>query len=189
MIYPGNEPYGVIALDDGDFRPHRRHELSLSLIFTFLLSEHLRFYFPMRDEVSNDVDRAFDQVLRYLPMESKGIDYGKDLREDKHTCLLEGAILVVTSDLQIQQMMNACSSPNIFLDFKKNHPPIIRWRYLENLEDNILKQQIVVYSELINRVSCIFHDRSCLGADQARRLTNILGDSLSEKSYENIKAS
>jgi hypothetical protein len=74
--------------------------------------------------------------------------------------LIEEAKLVITSDLQIQQKVDAVSSPNIFLDFKSGHSQIIRWRFLENLENGFLKQQIIVYSRLINAVSRIFHERS-----------------------------
>jgi hypothetical protein len=154
-----DEPYAVIALDERDFGPHRRHELSISLTLAFLLSAHLRFHFPMSDGVSREVDRAFDQVLKDLPMESKGIAYRKDLRCDGKICLLEGAKLVITSDIQIQKRIDAGSSPNIFLDFKSGRSSFIRWRFLENLEDDILKQRIIVYSKLINAVSHIFHER------------------------------
>jgi len=152
MMLRRNEPYAVIALDEGDFGPNRRHELSISLTLAFLLSARLRFHFLMRDDVSRDVDRAFDQVLKDLPMESKGIAYRKDLRCHGKIGLLEGAKLVVTSDPQIQKRMDAGSSPNIFLDFKSGRSQFIRWRFLENLEDDILKQQIIAYSKLINTV-------------------------------------
>ena len=154
-----DEQYAVIALDERDFGPHSRHELSISLTLAFLLSARLRFYFPMSNDVSMEVDRAFDQVLKNLPMESKGILYRKDLRCDGKICLIEGAKLVITSDLQIQERMDAGSSPNIFLDFKSGRSPLIRWRFLENLEDVILKQQIIAYSKLINAVSHIFHEK------------------------------
>jgi hypothetical protein len=147
-----NEPYAVIALDERDFGSHRRHELSISLTLAFLLSARLRFHFLMSDDVSREVDRAFDQVLKDLPMESKGIAYRKDLRCYGKMCLLEGAKLVVTSDPQIQKRMDAGSSPNIFIDFKSGRSQFISWRFLENLEDDVLKQQIIVYSKLINTV-------------------------------------
>src|SRR5262245_14741339 len=147
-----NEPYAVIALDERDFGPHRRHELSILLTLAFLLSARLRFHFLMSDDVSQDVDRAFDQVLKGLPMESKGIAYRKNLRCYGKICLLEGAKLVVTSDPQIQEKMDAGSSPNIFLDFKSGRSQFIKCRFLENLEDDILKQQIIVYTKLINTV-------------------------------------
>ena len=147
-----NEPYAVIALDERDFGPHRRHELSISLTLAFLLSARLRFHFLMSDDVSREVDRTFDQVLKDLPLESKGIAYRKDLRWYGKICLLEGAKLVVTSDPQIQKRMDDGLSPNIFLDFKSGSSQFIRCRFLENLEDDILKQQIIVYSKLINTV-------------------------------------
>jgi len=147
-----NEPYAVIALDERDFGAHRRHELSISLTLAFLLSARLRFHFLMSDDVSREVDRAFDQVLKDLPLESKGIAYRKNLLCYGKICLLEGAKLVVTSDPQIQKRMDAGSSPNIFLDFKSGRSQFIRCQFLENLEDDILKQQIIVYSKLINTV-------------------------------------
>jgi hypothetical protein len=55
--------------------------------------------------------------------------------------------------------MDAGSIPNIFLDFKSGRSSFIRWRFLENLEDDILKQRIVVCSKLINVVSHISHER------------------------------
>src|SRR5215475_1231199 len=152
MMLRSDEPYAVIALDERDFGPHRRNELSISLTLAFLLSARLRFHFPMSNDVSREVDRAFDQVLKGLPMESKGIAYRKDLRCYGKICLLEGAKLVVTSDAQIQKRMDAVSSPNIFLDFKSGGSQFIRCRFLENLEDDILKQRIIVYSKLINTV-------------------------------------
>jgi hypothetical protein len=154
-----DEHYAVIALDERDFGQHGRRELSISLTMAFLLSAHLRFEFPMSDGVSREIDRAFDRVLKDLPMESKGIAYRKDLRRDEKICLIEGAKLVITSDLQIQKRMDAGSSPNIFLDFKSGHSQFIRWRFLENLEDDALKQRIVAYSKLINTVSHVFHEK------------------------------
>jgi hypothetical protein len=154
-----DEKYAVIALDERDFGSHTRHELSISLTLAFLLSAHLRFHFPMSEEVSREVDRAFDQVLKDLPIESKGIAYRKDLRCDGKSRLIEGAKLVITSDLQIQKAMDAGSAPNIFLDFKSGRSPFIRWRFLENLEDDNLRQQVIAFSKLINAVSHIFHER------------------------------
>jgi hypothetical protein len=154
-----DEHYAVIALDERDFGQHNRRELSISLTLAFLLSAQLRFEFPMSDGVSREIDRAFDQVLKDLPMESKGIAYRKDLCRDEKICLIEGAKLVITSDLQIQKRMDAGPSPNIFLDFKSGHSQFIRWRFLENLEDDVLKQRIVAYSKLINTVSHIFNEK------------------------------
>jgi hypothetical protein len=150
MMLRNDEPYAVIALDEHNFGPHTRYEMSISLTLAFLLSARLPFHFPMSDDVSRDVDRAFDKVLKDLPMESKGIAYMKDLGRDGKIRLLDGAKLVITSDPQIQERMDAESSPNIFLDFKSGRSPFIRWRFLENLDDDILKHQIIVYSKLIN---------------------------------------
>jgi hypothetical protein len=166
-----DEQYAVLALDERDFGPHSRHELSISLTLAFLLSVHLRFYFPMSDDVSEEVDRAFDQALKDLPMESKGIAYRKDLLCDGKICLIEGAKLVITSDLQIQQKIDVLSSPNIFLDFKSGRSAFIRWRFLENLEDAVLKQQIITYSKLINAVSNIFHERGRIETDLVKELS------------------
>ena len=154
-----DEPYAVLALDESDFKPQSRHELAISLTLAFLLSAHLRIYFPMSDDASREVDRAFDQALKDLPMESKGIAYRKDLLCDGKIHLIEEAKLVITSDLQIKKKMDAASNPSIFLDFKSGHSQFIRWRFLENLEDDFLKQRIIVYSKLINAVSKIFHER------------------------------
>src|SRR5262245_2027436 len=101
-ILRNDEFYAVIALDERDFGPHNRRELSISLTLAFLLSPHLRFHFPMSDGASREIDRAFDQVLKDLPMESKGIAYRKNLCRDEKICLIEGAKLVITSNLQIQ---------------------------------------------------------------------------------------
>jgi hypothetical protein len=159
LMLRSDEPYAVIALDELDFGPHGSVELSVSLTLAFLLSARLRFHFPMSEDVSREVDRAFDRVLKDMPMESKGIAYRKDLRCDGKIRLLERAKLVITSDLQIQKRMDAGSSPNIFLDFKSGRSPSVRWRFLENLEDLVLKRQIIAYSKLINAVSHMFHDR------------------------------
>src|SRR5215475_6528590 len=127
MMLRSDEPYAVIALDERDFGPHRRNELSISLTLAFLLSARLRFHFPMSNDVSREVDRAFDQALKGLPMESKGIAYRKDLRRDGKIRLIEEAKLVITSDLQVQKWMDAGSIPNIFLNFKSGRSPFIRW--------------------------------------------------------------
>lgn len=145
-----DEPYAVIALDEHNFGPHTRYEMSISLTLAFLLSARLPFHFPMSDDVSRDVDRAFNKVFKDLPMESKRIAYRKDLPRDGKIRLLDGAKLVITSDPQIQERVDAETIPNIFLDFKSGRPPFISWRLLENLEDDILKRQIIVYSKLIN---------------------------------------
>jgi hypothetical protein len=166
-----DEYYAVIALDERDIGPHSRRELSISLTLAFLLSAHLRFDFPMSDAASREIDCAFDQVLKDLPMESKGIAYRKDLCRDEKICLIEGAKLVITSDLQIQKRMDAGSGPNIFLDFKSANSPCVRWRFLENLEDDVLKQRIVVYSKLINTGSHIFHKKGRFEIGAVKRLS------------------
>lgn len=170
-ILQSDEYYGVIALDERDFGPHCRRELSISLTLAFLLSAHLRIDFPMSDGVSREIDLAFDRVLKDLPMESKGIAYRKDLHRDEKICLIEGAKLVITSDLLIQKRMDAGSIPSIFLDFKSGRSPFIRWRFLENLEDDILKQRIVVCSKLINIVSHTSHERGRLEIEVVKRLS------------------
>ena len=170
-LLQSDEHYAVIALDERDFSPHGRRELSISLTLAFLLSAHLRFDFPMGDEASREIDRAFDQVLKDLPMESKGIAYRKDLPRDEKICLIEGAKLVITSDHQIQKRMDAGSNPNIFLNFKSGRSQFIRWRFLENLEDDILKQRIIVYSKLINTVSHISHERGPFEIGVVKRLS------------------
>ena len=177
MKLRSDEPYAVIALNERDFGPHRRDELSISLTLAFLLSARLRFHFPMSDDLSREVDRTFDQVLKDLPMESKGIAYRKDLRDDAKICLLDGANLVITSDPQIQKRMDAGSSPNIFLDFKSGRTSFIRWRYLENLGDDLLRQQIIGYSKLINTVrnsarSLCLPDRP--GAIEQRKIADLI---------------
>src|SRR5215470_17444746 len=142
-----DESYAVIALDERDFGPHRRNELSISLTLAFLLSARLRFHFPMSNDVSREVDRAFDQVLKDLPLESKGIAYRKDLRHyghDGRIGLIEGAKLVITSDPRIQEKMDAASSPNIFLDFKCANSQFVKCRFLEHLKDDVLIQRIMV---------------------------------------------
>jgi hypothetical protein len=166
-----DEQYAVIALDERDFGPDSRHELSLSLTLAFLLSAHLPFYFPISDDVSREIDRAFDQALKGLPMESKGIAYRKDLCCDGKIRLIEGAKLVITSDLQIRKRMDDVSSPNIFLNFKSGRPPFIRWRFLENLEGDILKQRIVIYSKLINAVPHILHQKGRFEIEIVNRLS------------------
>jgi hypothetical protein len=178
----------VIAFDDGDFRPHRRQELSLSLTFAFLLSSRLRFHFPMSGEVSREVDRAFDQVLKDWPMESKGVAYEKDIRSDRQTSLLEGAKLVITSDLQIQKRLDASSIPNIFLDFKSDRTLMIKWRFLENLEDNKLKQEIIVYSKLIKAVSLIIHKGGRLEVDAMEQFSTHFGGIIQKEDHEMIAA-
>ena len=170
-LLQSDEHYAVIMLDERDIGPHSRRELSISLTLAFLLSAHLHFDFPMSGEASREIDRAFDHVLKDLPMESKGIAYRKDLRRHEKIRLIEGAKLVITSDLQIQKRMDAGSSPNIFLDFKSAHSPCIRWRFLENLEDDVLKQRIVVYSKLINTGSHIFHEKGRFEIGAVKRLS------------------
>lgn len=170
-LLQSDEHYAVITLDERDFGPHGRRELSISLTLAFLISAHLRFDFPMSDEASREIDLAFDRVLKDLPMESKGIAYRKDLPRDEKICLIEGAKLVITSDLQIQKRMDAGSSPNIFLNFKSGRSQFIRWRFLENLEDDILKQRIIVYSKLINTASHISHERGLFEIGVVKRLS------------------
>lgn len=173
-----DEQYAVITLDERDFGPHSRHELSISLTLAFLLSAHLRFYFPMSDDVSGEVDRAFDQVLKDLPMESKGIAYRKDLLRDGKICLIEGAKLVITSDLQIQKKMDVESSPNVFLDFKSGRSQFIRWRFLEKLGDDVLRQQVITYSKLINAVSHIFHEKGRVKTALVKQLSISKGNTI-----------
>src|SRR5262245_37542648 len=171
LMSRSDEQYAVIALDERDLEPHSRHELSLSLTLAFLLSAHLPFYFPISDDVSREIDRAFDQALKDLPMESKGIAYRKDLGCDEKIRLIEGAKLVITSDLQIRKRMDAVSNPNIFLDFKSGRSPFIRWRFLENLEGDILKQSIIIYSKLINAASHILHQKGRFEIEIVKRLS------------------
>lgn len=104
-----SEPYAVIVIDAADFKPENRRQLLLLLKEAFQLSAEIRFYFPMRGDASQEIDRLFDQALKGLPMISKGIVYKKDLRQQELTLLLERAEFVLKSNPEIQQAMDGGS--------------------------------------------------------------------------------
>jgi hypothetical protein len=157
-----NELYAVVVLDENDYRPERLYELCISLSLTFMLSKHIRFSFPMSNQVSRIVDRAFDRVLKGLPMASKGITYEKDLSGYEMDRLLEMAHFVVTSDKCVHQKMNARSGPNLLIVFQRDRSPLIRPRFLENLGDDDLNWQIINCVQLVNVVTRIRNIREDL---------------------------
>lgn len=163
MILRTSEPYAVITLDEADFLPERRQQLSTSLIFAFLLSAHIRLVFPMRSSVSRDVDRVFDQTLRGAPMVSQGIVYQKDLPAEEMEDLLGWADFVLTSDPAIQQKMNSIAKPNLLLGFETDLIPVLRWGFLEKLNDNMLKLQIIGGAHLIQSVYHTVHQKKSIG--------------------------
>jgi hypothetical protein len=189
MILRTSEPYAVITLDEADFLPERRQRLSMSLIFAFLLSAHIRLVFPMRSSVSRDVDRVFDQALRGAPMVSKGIVYQKDLPAEEMASLLEWADFVLTSDIAIQQQMNSISKPNLLLGFGVDQTPVHQWSYLEKLNDNMLKLQIVGGTHLIQSVYHTVHQKNSIGIDLAKCFSTQLDDIHSKEKQARIEIS
>jgi hypothetical protein len=67
--------------------------------------------------------------------------------------------------------MDNCSIPNIFLDFRGDRPLKIRWGYLENLADDALKQQIIIYSKLINSVSRVLSEQGQMELDYVKEFS------------------
>jgi|GEM_PF-6679635 len=146
-------PYAALLLKEVFDQPAGKGELLLPLALSYLLSAHIRFYFPMPAEASRLIDAAFDEVLNGFYLESKGILYAKGCDFEQATGMLEGADLLITTDERAEARSREKQLPCVFIVKGKDGRLLAKLRYHERIEDGQLRQQVAGCAQLINILS------------------------------------
>lgn len=126
-----------------------RARLFLPLTFTYLLSMHVPFCVPVREENIAVVESIFDQVLNGHSLESKGIAYVSIGANESIAALLKDAALVITTDAAATSQPELQNVPQALIcnDGKTQQ---VRLRNTENIADEALKAKLVGCAQLIN---------------------------------------
>lgn len=150
------KPFAALFLSDWEGGENKTRLLFLTL--AYLLSEHIPFVFPISSEKCHFVDRQFDEVLKGLLLNSKGIIYQKDLATEQLSKLLGQASLLLTDADGATLLTNETTPPRILL--QPNGEGIQAQLYgLDKLADVDLKSQIIGCVRLINVLSNGFPSR------------------------------
>lgn len=148
-----NEAYAILVTRDIYQAQLDKKDLLLPLTLTYLLSEHIRFFFPMPEERARLVDATFDEILKGLFLKSKGVCYLKDYPVHQIQELLSGADLVLTTDDEIAQRAQGIALPHIFLCPGNNGKPAVKAQALAKIENEDLRIQALGSVQLISVLS------------------------------------
>jgi hypothetical protein len=143
-------PYAVLLLPAVLHGAPSKQELFLPLTLAYLLSAHIAFHFPLRQSALAVVERVFDDILRGLPKDSKGICY-QEIGEAEHvSALVPQSSLLLTDERGLEELANCNGLPLAVISKSAGNTHLLRMRHLEKIEDQGLRGKLVGCAQLIN---------------------------------------
>lgn len=143
-------PYGVLLLPAVLEGTPQRQELLLPLTLAYLLSAHIAFQFPMHESGLVVVEHAFDDILKGLPKESKGIRYRSVERAERASALVPQSSLLLT-DERGRQATDGCESlPAAVISRPEGNNCVVLLQNLEKVSDLGLRSKLASCAQLIN---------------------------------------
>jgi hypothetical protein len=122
--------------------------LLLPLTVAFLLSAHLPFRCPVKEEMLPVVDRAFDEILRGLSLDSKGIQYVTD--EASVAEALGGACFVITDETGEPHSALQRDVPMAVLVSVNGHGYALRPLRITSIRDAEMRSKLASCAQLLN---------------------------------------
>jgi len=143
-------PYAVLLLPAVLEGAPQKQELLLPLTLAYLLSAHITFQFPLHESALAVVERAFDDILKGLPKESKGICYRTIERAESVRSLAPRSALLLT-DERGRQAVDGCESlPAAVISHPEGASSVVRLQNLEKVSDLGLRGKLASCAQLIN---------------------------------------
>lgn len=114
---PAPAPYGVLILPSLLTGHVSKEEILLPLTLAYVFSESMEFRLPLVDGALAVVESAFDEILRSMPLASKGVQY---LRAREHAAealnhLMRETSLVITTNAATAPPAPSSAAEVVFL--------------------------------------------------------------------------
>lgn len=145
--------YAILIIPEIQQPALEKKHLFLPLTLAYLLSEHIRFYFPMPEEKARLVDAAFDDLLKGLMLKSKGIEYLKDCSVQQMQDLIANAIIILTTDKEIEQIAQMHHLPCLYFSQNDQGETFVRSHGLTGIKEEEVRVQALGYAQLISVLS------------------------------------
>lgn len=143
----GESPFAALVLHS----TKEKTELFLPLTLTYLLSARIRFVLPISEDDPKILDAAFDELLKGHSLESQGISYRIGTTRDELLRLLQAATLVVTTDPELEAVLNTHQVPYACVVAEENGKGrTVKLQFLEKIKDQDLRGQLIGCAQLIN---------------------------------------
>ena len=143
-------PYAVLLLPAVLSGLPEKQELFLPLTLAYLLSAHIAFHLPLREGALAVVERVFDDILKGLPKESKGICYQSVDGAARASMLVPHSSLLVTDDRGLQALIGCETLPAAVISRAEGNCNLVRLHNLEKIADLGLRGKLAGCAQLIN---------------------------------------
>lgn len=151
QVLPAAEkPYAILLLPAVLSGVPEKQELFLPLTLAYLLSAHIAFHFPLRESALAVVERVFDDILKGLPKESKGIRYQSVEGAERVSVLVPHSSLLVTDDRGLHALAGCETLPAAVISRAEGNSNLVRLHNLEKIADLGLRGKLAGCAQLIN---------------------------------------
>ncbi len=144
------KPYAALFLPAVLEGVPEKQELFLPLTLAYLLSAHIAFQFPLRENALPLVERVFDDILHGLPKESKGICYQSVDGLECASVLVPHSSLLLTDDRGLEELAGGDGLSAAVLSKSEGNTNLLRLRNLEKIDDLGLRGKLAGCAQLIN---------------------------------------
>ncbi len=137
-------------LEDAGAGPVEKSTLLLPLTLAYLLSGHIPVVLVAQEKVVPHVDRAYDEVLRGLPLQSRGVSYCTECSDAEVAARVAAATLVVTNDPRYRQLAADQQLPHALLLNANGKGPAVELSWLDKLADVNTQRELAGFAQLVN---------------------------------------
>jgi hypothetical protein len=147
---PSPEAYAALIVKKPALADAQQSEVLFPLVVAYLMSSHIRFLFLLDREAVPLLDSLYDEILRALPLDSKGLLYVEEGVENKFDEFLRGAQFVVTNHPTVQLAAQSAGIPVIFVRPVDGTAPVVQLSGMEGIRDGHLRESIGQCAETVN---------------------------------------
>jgi hypothetical protein len=145
--------YAILITPEIQQAQPEKKDLLLPLTLAYLLSEHIRFLFPMPEENSRLVDAAFDELLKGMLLKSNGIEYLKNCNTQQQQDFITSAELILTTDVEVERLAQEYQLPCLVLGRNAQGETSVRTHSINKIKAEELRAQSLGCAQLITVIS------------------------------------
>jgi hypothetical protein len=153
-------PHAMLLLKEMKQGSFKICDLLLPLTITYLCSSQIRFCSPIPCDSVHTIDRAFDLVLKRMPLCSKGVSYVFDFTSETVHEMLSQARLTITTDESICDVLNSLKAPYIFISSPKDDQNILYHKFIERIKYPGLKRVVLNLNVFVQVISSVTFGQS-----------------------------